>query len=127
MKKVAILMLVSLIAVPCVFADEGESAAPAAPAKKIITDVTLRTADPDYVTGKVVEVLPSDETRSKAKIVVADQGGTTIEFIVKTLAVVYDASGALLALDEIQKGSNVQVHYRPIANAKEATSIKVTK
>ena len=103
MKKIAIFILVSLIASPCVFADEGESAATVAPAKKIITDVSLRTADAEYVTGKVVEVLPSDDTRSKSKIIVADQGGNTIEFIVKTLAVVYDASGALLALDEMDR------------------------
>jgi hypothetical protein len=109
------------------FADEGESAAPAAPAKKVVTDVNLQTADQDAVTGKVVEVMPADDFRMKPKIVVADQGGNNVEFVVKTLAVIYDASGALLALDEIQKGSNVEVHYRPISGAREATSIKVTK
>lgn len=130
MKKIAIALLLLAVAASVAFADAGESSAPAAlaaPAKKVITDVSLRTADADVVTGKVVEVLPSDDTRSKSKIIVADAGGATIEFIVKTLAVIYDASGALLALDEIKKGANVQVHYRPVANAKEATSIKVTK
>ena len=127
MKKFTIALLIIAAAASLSFADEGESAAAAAPAKKVVTDVNLQTADPDYVSGKVVEVMPSDDFRMKPKIVVADQGGNTVEFVVKTLAVIYDASGALVALDEIQKGANVQVHYRPIGGAREATSIKVTK
>jgi len=74
----------------------------------------------------VASITPSSLRQVKSKIAITDQSGNEVEFVVKALAVIYDAGGSLLALDELTAGQKVQVNYRLKAgNIKEATSIKV--
>ena len=64
----------------------------------------------------------------RAKLVIADQGGNEIEFMVKTLAVIYDTDGNMLSFDSLQQGAKVRVNYRILfGDRKEATAIKVLK
>jgi hypothetical protein len=126
MKKITMLVLMFLAAAPMAFADEGEAAQ--AQPRKVITETILKMEDPDYVSGKVVNILPSDMGRSRAKITVADKDGVEAEFDVKVLAVIYDTKGSLVSLDDIALGTDVEVHYRTLGdNKREATSIKVLR
>jgi hypothetical protein len=95
---------------------------------KVIKEAILKTVDPDQVTGKVIDILPSDLTRPKSKLIIADENGNETEFSVKALAVIYSENGTMMALNELQKGAEVQVNYRTIKDkAKEATSIKIIR
>lgn len=146
MKKIfAIVSVVMLSTVPC-FADEGETVAPpvqeavqAAPAaqaaapvsqgpasRRTLREAALRTADTEVVTGKVVCVAPSDLTRPRATLTIADANGNEIMFEMKALAVIYTRGGELLSLDELQGGQDVEVAYRILTcGSREATSVKV--
>ncbi|MCM8760925.1 MAG: hypothetical protein NC938_06655 [Candidatus Omnitrophica bacterium] len=126
MKKLAILFIVMFVSSAVVFADEGELTR--AQPKKVITSAVLKMEDPDYVTGKVVDIIPSDRGRSRAQITISDRDGAEYVFDVKVLAVIYDGKGNLLSLDEIALGSEVEAHYRMLASGKrEATSIRVLR
>lgn len=143
MKKTIIAILILIGTAFFSFADEGEQSAaqpvaqetkqeaaqemPQEAPKKVITEVTLRTGASDFVTGKVDSIMPADLlTRPRSKIVVSDGSGNSHEFVVKTLAVVYDSTGRFLTLDDIQPGEEVQVNYITRADkTKEAVSIKI--
>jgi hypothetical protein len=151
MKKIFAIGLALMVSTAIVaFADEGEMEEPAnvAPAiiqsstasapvsqpaeapqrGKIVSETTLSTADPEYMLGIVKCVMPSSLMQPKARLVVSDQGGNDVEFRIKTLAVIYDANGALMSFDSISQGSRVQVNYRTKGgDIKEATSIKVLR
>jgi hypothetical protein len=146
MKKIsAIIFAAAMLTAPC-FADEGETgsvpaalqaAAPApasqparpaaAPdARRTIREAALRTEGTQVAAGKVVSVAPSDLTRPRAALTIADAGGNDIVFEVKALAVIYTRGGELLSLDELQSGQDVEVAYRFLSSgSREATSIKV--
>ena len=142
MRKITIVFLMFAAAFSFAFADEGEEA-PASPAvaapvmqaepqqqqpAKAVKEAILKTVDPDQMVGKVADILPSDLTRPKSKLIVADENGNETEFSVKTLAVIYSENGTMMALSELQKGAEVQVNYRTIKDkVKEATSIKIIK
>jgi hypothetical protein len=109
---------------------------PAAPARQNITplvrrtisETTLRTADEQFVTGSVREIMPSSLMQPRARITIADTSGKETEFTVKTLAVIYDPTGAIMSLDKLQEGTKVQVNYRAgPGGVNEATSIKVLR
>lgn len=112
-------------------AAESAAAAPAeavsAEAKKVITDTTLRSEEAQSIIGKVDSIMPADLlTRPKSKITITDESGNQVEFTVKPLAVIYDMSGKIVALDEVSSGRKVQVHYKMLGgDAKEASSIKI--
>jgi len=141
MKKTTAFSLLAMVLIAAsAYADAGETETkpeaavemkPAAPppAKapgKVVSDTSLVTADRDFVTGKVVSVLPSDITRPKGKLVIADRNGAQTEFQMKALAVIYDSKGALMSLTDLRGGQTVRVNYKMIdgKNA-EATSVKV--
>lgn len=149
MKKIfAVMLAAALLTVPC-FADEGETeAVPAAPqaaaaptpapqpaqpaaasaSRRPLREAALRSEDTDSVAGKVVCIAPSDLTRPRAMLTIADSGGNEIAFEVKALAVIYSRGGDLLSFDELQSGQDVEVTYRPIRpGSREATSIKVLR
>jgi len=129
MKKIMVITFVLLLSTIHCFADEGETEATPSHAQAkggTIREAALRSADTEFVTGKVVCVALSDLTRPRAVLTVADGSGNEISFEVKALAVIYDRAGTLLALDELQSGQDVQVNYRLLGSgAREATSIKV--
>jgi len=157
MKRILAISLTIVMAIAVVaFADEGEmdepsnvapaiiqappetapvsqpAAAPrpaAAPGKtRTVSETTLRTADEQYMQGSVSCIVPSSIMQHRAKIVIKDQNGDEIEFTVKTLAVIYDPTGAIMSLDKLQQGTKVRIHYKGAGeNARMATSIKVLR
>ena len=142
MRKIAIVLLMLAATFSFAFADEGEEApaspAAAAPAMqaepqqrqptKAAREAILKTVDPDQMSGKVADILPSDLTRPKSKLIIVDESGNEAEFSVKALAVIYSENGTMMALNEFQKGAEVQVNYRTIKDkVKEATSIKIIR
>lgn len=153
MKKTISLALILTLAASLSFADSGEQAkvqaqpqvesqpAPQAPVqaqaatqaqepgRKVITDVNLRTGAQGSVKGKVESVTPADLlTKPRSSIVIVDEAGKTVNFVVKALAVVYDATGQILTLNNVKPSDNVQVNYITKADkSKEAASIKVLK
>ena len=100
-----------------------------APAKRVIKEVTLRTGTSDSITGKVESVKPADTlTRPRSNIVIVDSAGEAVEFVVKSLAVVYDQAGRFLSLDDVRPEQEVQVDYiKKAGKVKEAASIKILK
>lgn len=97
--------------------------------KKVIRKVTLRTGASNSLTGKVESVTPADVlTRPRSNIVIVDSAGEAVNFIVKSLAVVYDQTGRFLSLDNVCPGQEVQVDYiKKPGKVKEAASIKILK
>ncbi len=153
---------ICLLALPCAFADEGETEAPVTVAPAIIQappafeapmaaqnasvpavmapkvavsastrvrgDTNLRSPEPEFIVGSVSCVVPSSLMRPRSKLVVSDQNGNETEFMMKTLAVIYDPTGYIMSLDKLQQGTKVQVHYKAACdNVKIATSVKVLK
>ena len=153
MKKIITAAIILTAAASLSFADEGEQTktqtqpqaeAQAVPqvqsqsqaepqvkesAKKIVTDVNLRTGSPDSVKGKVESVTPADLlTRPRSAMSIVDSAGRTVNFVVKALAVVYDSTGRILTLNSVKPSDEVQVNYITKADkSKEASSIKVLK
>ena len=142
MRKIAIVLVMLAATFSFAFADEGEEApaspAAAAPAMqaepqqqqstKAAREAILKTVDPDQMSGKVADILPSDLTRPKSKLIIVDESGNETAFSVKALAVIYSENGTMMALSELQKGAEVQVNYRTIKDkVREATSIKIIR
>lgn len=155
MTKIIISVMMFMMAATFSFADEGEQKqapdeaqvqaqtpapeqiqAPApveaqeqASAKRVIKEVTLRTGTSDSITGKVESVKPADTlTRPRSNIVIVDSAGEAVEFVVKSLAVVYDQAGRFLSLDDVRPEQEVQVDYiKKAGKVKEAASIKILK
>lgn len=146
MKRSLLLMLILALTVSYAFADDATEEAPpqivpvsapaaapivktAAPAGRIIREVTLREATPDFVIGKVECVLPSDIfIRTRSRITILDNAGNSSEFVVKALVVIYDASGKFLSLNNIQPGQEVQINYIAKSDGtREAASIRILK
>ncbi len=145
MKKMFLSLLILTAAVSLAFADAGEDKQPEAqtqpqaqqkipaPApvveKIIVKEVTLNTGATGFVNGKVASVTPADMlTRPKSRIVIVDGAGNSNEFIVKTLAVVYDSAGKFLTLNDVKKDQEVQVNYTVKSDkSKEAAAIKILK
>ncbi len=133
MKKMVIAILMLAGCASFSFADEGEQpaaqeATQEAP-KKVIKEVTLRTGATDFITGKVDSIMPADLlTRPRSKIVIVDGSGNSREFVIKALAVIYDSTGRLLTLDDVQPAQEVQVNYITRADrTREAAAIKILK
>jgi len=123
-QPVAVPAAVATPAAPAPVVSTPVAAAPAA--QKVITETILRDDNSESVVGTVASITPSSLRQVKSKIAITDQSGNEVEFVVKALAVIYDAGGSLLALDELTAGQKVQVNYRlKTGNIKEATSIKV--
>lgn len=149
MKKIMISAIILTMAAAFSFADEGEQETPPAQAqvqekvqaqapepaqeeeaaKKVIKEVTLRTGTSDSVTGKVASVNPADPlTKPRSNIVIIDSAGEAVDFVVKTLAVVYDSTGRFLSLDDVRPEQEVQVDYiKKPGKVKEAAAIKILK
>ena len=124
MRTITIVMVMLIAAGPVAFADAGVDTG----TRRIIKDFTLESADPDYITGKVVCVVPAELMRPKAELIVADDSGAETCFTVKVLAVIYNTAGKMLSLDQLAPGTPVQVNYRPLScDVKEATSVKVLR
>ena len=144
MKKSLLLILILGLFVSYAFADEGEEASPiqapvstpvatasenAAAPVRVIREVTLREATPDFVIGKVETILPAEPfVRPRSKIAILDNAGNRSEFVVKALVVIYDASGKFLSLNNVQQGQEVQINYIQKADGtREAASIRILK
>lgn len=152
--KIFAIIILSFAVTSFAFADVGEvaeeaaQAAPAAVAPQVsapaavtatetvtttaasrkIRDTSLRDAGCESVTGVVECVLPSGIMRPRARITITDQAGARYEFIIKTLAVIYDPDGALMSLCDIGEGAKVQINYRVRpSGVNEATAIKVIR
>ncbi|MBU1038573.1 MAG: hypothetical protein KJ994_05925 [Candidatus Omnitrophica bacterium] len=97
--------------------------------KKVTRKVTLRTGASNSLTGKVESVTPADVlTRPRSNIVIVDSAGEAVNFVVKSLAVVYDQAGRFLSLDDVHPEQEVQVDYiKKPGKVKEAASIKILK
>ena len=113
MRKIAVLILLCVLASPPSFADEA----------------VLRSADPDFVIGKLENMTGADLlTRVISKIAVIDRSGRKLEFTLKALAVIYDTSGRIISLNDIRPGQELQVNYKILADGtREASSIKVLR
>lgn len=128
MKKVIITILILAGSVSFSFADEGEQSPAQEAPKKVIKEVTLKTAAADFITGKVDSVMPADLTRPRSKIVIVDGAGNSHEFVIKALAVIYDSTGRFLTLDDVCPAQEVQVNYITKADGtREAAAIKILK
>lgn len=150
MKKIFAISIVFLAVYSSIcFADEGETdmsapapasvaeevvapmsapvaQAPVTAGKRVIKEMTLESADPNFVVGTVAEVYPSGLGRPIAKIVIVDANGERIEFPVRPLAVIYDSTGAIFAIDQLREHAKVQVNFRTRRDGvREATSIKI--
>ena len=116
MKKIMLSIMMLTMVAGLSFADEGEQekAQPQEQeiAKKVVKEVTLRTGTTESVTGKVESVKPADLlTRPRSSMVIVDTAGKTVEFAVKSLAVVYDQAGHFLSLDDVRPEQEVRVDY----------------
>ena len=133
MKKIMLSIMMLTMVAGLSFADEGEQekAQPQEQeiAKKVVKEVTLRTGTTESVTGKVESVKPADLlTRPRSSMVIVDTAGKTVEFAVKSLAVVYDQAGHFLSLDDVRPEQEVRVDYiQKDGKAKEAAAIKILK
>ena len=122
MRKVLFAALaIAVIVSPC-FAGEPQG-------KTVIREANLRDADALIFVGKAESIIPADlRTANKSKIIVLDEKGNEVTFNVKALAVVFDFSGKMIALDQITKDSKVQIYYRELpGGGKEASAIKVLR
>jgi hypothetical protein len=148
MKKIMISVIMLTMLSAFSFADEGEQESPPPAqiqekaqteasepaqkeetAKKVIKEVTLRTGTSDSVTGKVASIDPADPlTKPRSNIVIVDAAGEAVDFVVKTLAVIYDSTGRFLSLDDVKPEQEVQVDYiKKPGKVKEAAAIKILK
>lgn len=134
MKKIAIAIILLAVSASCSMADEGEQSAVNEPAKEVVKEVIVKTGALESVSGRVDSVIPADLViRPRSKIVIIDDSGRSIEFIVKALAVIYDSTGRFLTLYDVRPGQRVQIEYITKANRsidradkiREAASIKI--
>lgn len=141
MKKLSILIFMILAVANLSLADEGELEPVQSPAvpqartdqqeaqKTIVKQVSLKTGASGAVSGKVANVLTSDDlSRTRSRITITDNEGNTTEFMIKTLAVIYDSTGRFLTLNHVQAGQEVLIDYVTKRDgSREAVSIKILK
>jgi hypothetical protein len=81
------------------------------------------------VVGKVASVTVADPAKAtKSEIVVTEENGKTITFLVKTTTTIYDTDLKAIVLDKITKDQKVRVKYMiSKEGVGEATAIYVMK
>jgi len=111
-------------------AEVAPETAPVSPESKgavVKTDFMLKGSEAFSITGTVRSVIPADLTRPNSGIVITGTDGKDVEFEVRPLAVVYQASdGKLLSLTEVTPDQRVQVSYMVTYDGKsQATAVKI--
>jgi hypothetical protein len=117
MKKIIFAVMICAIA----------ASAAAEDAKVVKKDYELKGQEGQLVVGALKVVVPSDLTRPTTGLIITDKDGKDVEFVVKPLAVVYNAvDGTMLNLRDIPAGEVVQVSYKTTSEgSRQAMAVKV--
>lgn len=104
MKKIFFALLAVVFASPLCYAQQAAMPVKQAQVKPVV--------ESKIAAGKVVSVSLADPSKgTKSEIVVADESGKDLTFLVKATTTIYDSTSATIALEKIKKDDKVKVKY----------------
>lgn len=125
MRRIALVLFILMFAGSFCFAQEP--AKPATPATPATPAVPKSQVEAKTFVGKVESISLADAAKgTKSEIVVIDEAGKKIDFVVKATATIYDATSSAITLDKIKKDEKVKIKYKTTKEGVElAMSIHV--
>jgi len=123
MKKTLLTLLILTFAASLCFAQQPmKPAAPVAAAPAATPPASMKA-----FVGKVESISLADAAKgTKSEIVVVNEAGKKLTFLVKSTATIYDAASKTITLDKIKKDDKVRVKYMTSKEGvEEATSLRI--
>ena len=99
------------------------------PMKAVVAKKAAKEVTGKVFVGKVVSVSIADPVKAtKSEIVVVDEAGKKMAFLVKTTTTVYDPAWQALTIEKVKKDEKVKVKYATTKEGvEEAISIHLMK